>query len=526
MEHAAPTAATTDSAPFGVAEPRANRIWTTILTLVVVIPILAYLIWALPQYGDELSLSLLFFILAVAVVDLIPVPAWGGLQLSLSFPILLGVAMIYPAPIAAFVAVVGSFDPREFRREIPFMRAVWNRCQVGLSFLAGSAVFHRMASLESPWTRVVPAILLASVVAYTVNAVCVAAYTAISRRISVWSVLAKMHGTAPYEFLLSYLGLGLFGAVIARFYVSEGLWSVAVLLAPLIFARQMYFRSRLLADRLAEQNRILADQARKLEELLEKEHHQVDELRELNRMKGEFVAVVSHELRTPVTAVIGYAKTLREPEFAEDPVMRQEFLERMERQGDRLLRLVENLLTASRIESRQLPLSVGRVLFEDLVSEVVEGLAVESDRIKFDVPSDLPVLHTDRQLLGRVVSNLLDNALKYSPEGTPCELRAMAEPDHLMFWVQDHGIGISTGHLSRIFEPFYQVDSSSTRTFRGAGLGLSLVKDLLDHLGGTIEVQSSPGQGSRFTVTLPFRAPDPPLVPSEILEAEDLMASS
>jgi signal transduction histidine kinase len=526
MEHAAPTDTTAATATPGDAEPRANRLGATILTLIVVIPMLAYLSWALPQHSDKLSFSLLFFILAVAVVDLIPVPAWGGLQLSLSFPILLGVAMIYPAPVAAFAAVVGSFDPREFRREIPFLRALWNRCQVGLSFLAGGTVFHRIASLESPWTRVIPAILLTGVVAYTVNTLCVATYTAISRRISVGSVLARMHGTAPYEFLLSYLGLGLFGAVIARFYVSEGLWSVAVLLAPLIFARQMYFRSRLLADRLAEQNRVLADQARKLEELLEKEHHRVDELRELNRMKGEFVAVVSHELRTPVTALIGYAKTLREPEFAEDPAMRQEFLERMERQGERLLRLVENLLTASRIESRQLPVSVGRVLFEDLVSEVVEGLSVESERIKVDVPSDLPVLHTDRQLLGRVVSNLLDNALKYSPEGTPCEFEAHAEADSLVFWVQDHGIGISAGQLSRIFERFYQVDSSSTRTFRGAGLGLSLVKDLLDHLGGTIEVQSSPGQGSRFTVALPFRAPDPPLIPEEILQSEDLMASS
>ena len=81
-------------------------------------------------------------------------------------------------------------------------------------------------------------------------------------------------------------------------------------------------------------------------------------------MKGEFVAVVSHELRTPVTALIGYAKTLRQPEFANDPMMRQEFLERMERQGDRLLRLVENLLTTSKLESDQLKVSVGRVLFD------------------------------------------------------------------------------------------------------------------------------------------------------------------
>ena len=205
------------------------------------------------------------------------------------------------------------------------------------------------------------------------NALSVATHQALFREISVGTVLAKMHGAAPYEFLLSYIGLGLFGAVIARFFVHEGVWSVIVFLGPLVFARQMYFRSRALTDRLAEQNEILADQTRKLQDLLEKEHHTVDELRELNRMKGEFVAVVSHELRTPVTALIGYAKTLRQPEFADDPVMRDEFLERMERQGDRLLRLVENLLTASNLENHQLSVSVGRVLFEDLVREVVEA---------------------------------------------------------------------------------------------------------------------------------------------------------
>ena len=297
------------------------------------------------------------------------------------------------------------------------------------------------------------------------------------------------------------------GAVIAVFYVRVGPWSVVVFLAPLVFARQMYFRSRALTDRLAEQNVVLQTQAERLEQLLEKEHDTVDELRELNRMKGEFVAVVSHELRTPVTALIGYAKTLQQPEFSEDPAMRGEFLERMDRQGDRLLRLVENLLTTAKLESDELTISIGRVLFEDLCREVVEGLASEGSRAVVDVPSDLPVLHSDRQLLGRILSNLLDNALKYSPDGSAVELAAERDGDGVRFWVRDHGIGIDAGQLDRIFDRFYQVDSSSTRRFRGAGLGLSMVKELVEHLGGSIGVESAPGSGSMFTVTLPGRAP-------------------
>jgi len=502
----------------------ASRRARTLYQLAVVIPLALYLLLTLPELRSELfDVSVLYFIVAVAVVDLIPVPGWGGLQLSLSFPLLLGVAIIFDPPVAGAIALLGSMDPREFRREVSPLKALYNRNQMALSVVAGSALFHLVAEADSEWYQLLLGIVFAAMAAYTINASLVAGLESLQRGMAFRQVLVRMHGPAPYEFLLSYIGLGLFGAVIAQFYRSEGFWAVMVFLGPLVFARQMYFRSRALADRLAEQNDVLAQQATKLEGLLEKEHHTVDELRELNRMKGEFVAVVSHELRTPVTALIGYAKTLRQPEFADDPAMRQEFLERMERQGDRLLRLVENLLTASNLENNQLPVSVGRVLFEDLVREVVEGLAGEANRIHVDVPDDLPVLTTDRQLLSRVLQNLVDNALKYSPDGSPCELQARADGhEHIVFWVRDYGIGIQPDEVPRIFERFYQVDSSSTRTFHGTGLGLSLVHDLLEHLGGTIEVLSEPGKGSTFTVKMPVRhertlMPDPAQAPTEAI---------
>ncbi len=473
--------------------------------LAVVLPSIVLLALSLPGQHAAVDETVLFFIATVALVDLIPVPAWGGLQLSLSFPLLLGVAIVFPPPVAMLIAFVGSVDPREFRREVSLLKALYNRSQMAVAVLAGSALFHAVASQDSVWYRLLIGILLAAMAAYAINAGLVAGSEALQRGSTVWQILVRMHGPAPYEFLLSYIGLGLFGAVIAQFYLAEGFWSVVVFLGPLIFARQMYFRSRALADRLAEQNETLAFQARRLEALLEKEHHTVDELRELNRMKGEFVAVVSHELRTPVTALIGYAKTLRQSTFADDKAMRDEFLERMERQGDRLLGLVENLLTASNLENERLQVSTGTVVFEDLVREVVEGVGDDARRIHVDIPADLPVLTTDRQLLSRVLQNLVDNAMKYSPDGSPCELRARCEDDRLVFSVQDHGIGIPEGELPRIFDRFYQVDSSSTRTFRGAGLGLSLVRELVQHLGGAVAVESVVGRGSTFTVTLPTR---------------------
>ena len=488
-------------------ERRRTRAGAGRLELLVSIPVTASLVWGVAQAPrSEPGLSALFFLGCIAVVELIPVPAWQSVSLSLSFPISIAVAMLYSPLVAGGIVWLGSFDLREVRRQIPLMRSLWNRSQIALSIVAGSWIFHVIAAPSDGWWRLLAGALAAAVVAYSINTVLVALHAGLDHGMAVRQVIVKMHGSRPGEFLAAYLGLALLGAAIARFYLTVGEWSVIVFLAPLVFARQMYFKNRFLADRLAEQNELLAEQAARLEELLRKEHQTVDELRELNRMKGDFVAVVSHELRTPVTALIGYAKTLRQPEFANDAAMREEFLERMERQGDRLLSLVENLLTAAKLESEEIQLSVGRVLFEDVVREVLEGLGRDAARIRLDVPDDLPIVHTDRQVLGRVLSNLLDNALKYSPDGSPCGLGAHADDDDLVFWVSDEGIGIDPEQLPRIFDRFYQVDSSSTRRFPGAGLGLSMVSDLLTQLGGTIVVESAPGSGSTFTVRLPVRA--------------------
>src|ERR687888_1197398 len=261
------------------------------------------------------------------------------------------------------------------------------------------------------------------------------------------------------------------------------------------------------ARTLAEQNRKLEEEARRSEELLRKEHHTVSELRRLNLAQGEFVAVASHELRTPLTSIIGYAKTLRQPQFANDSSARDEFLQAIERQGDRLFQLVENLLTSSHVEDHILRLSISTFSFRDLVRDVVEGLGNRRERVLVALPPDLPTVLSDRQYVAQIIQNLLGNALKFSPPETQCELGARWAGGTMTFWVRDHGIGIPEDEIDRIFDRFYQVDSSTPRPYGGIGLGLSLVRNLVKTLGGTISVNSKPKLGSTFNVTLPLVHP-------------------
>jgi signal transduction histidine kinase len=454
--------------------------------------------------------ELLFWLVAVAVVSLLPIPVWGSSQLSFEQPLVLATAVLFGPTVGACVALVGVLDIREFRGEISPLRALSARCQIALpAFLAGAA-FHAAATADSPIHALVPAFLAAAVVDYAANTLLVATSIQIGEQIPLRQVLVRMHGSKAPVFLASYFGLTMLGVPFVLFALAGDLWAVALFLVPVLWARQLYFGNRALADRLSEQNGLLERQARQLEALLEREHRTVEDLQELNRLKSQFVAVASHELRTPLTAIIGFAKTLRHAEFAEDPELRNEFLRTMERQGDRLLQLVENLLVTSRVESEPLAADMRSVQVEELCREVIEGLGPESGRVVVRFPGDLPELHTDRHLLGLVVSNLLDNALKYSPDGSTCEIGALPDGSTLALWVRDHGIGIRPADRDGIFERFRQADSSATRNFRGVGLGLSLVKEILDLLGGTVEVESEPGRGSVFTVRLPI-APDAPI---------------
>ncbi len=230
---------------------------------VVVLAIIGLVIAGIRDFQSEVTWELALWIIVVSIVELLPVPARQGLQLSLSFPLLLAIAILYEPGVAAAAAFVSSFDRRELTREVGVRVALFNRCQIAMSVLVGSTVFHALASINSEAYVLVPAVSLATAADYGVNVVMVGLYMRVTSHVRVRDVLSRLRVGALSEFLLSYLGLGFVGLVISRLHDTLGIGAVFVFVLPLIFARQMFFRT--LA--LEEASKVLKDRERVLRAL-------------------------------------------------------------------------------------------------------------------------------------------------------------------------------------------------------------------------------------------------------------------
>ncbi|MGC4116183.1 MAG: ATP-binding protein [Myxococcales bacterium] len=233
----------------------------------------------------------------------------------------------------------------------------------------------------------------------------------------------------------------------------------------------------------------------------------VTDLRRLEVVRRDFVANASHELRTPIAAVRSAAETLAGP-ARQDPNALARFLGIIERNSERLQRLVDDLLDLSRIESKQqLRPALGPVPLLP-VAERVGALFLEPAqrrrmRLVVEVPGSLPPVLADPRALEQVLANLLDNAVKYASEGGCIRVRGAAAGASVELTVEDDGPGIEAKHLPRLFERFYRVDPSRSRELGGTGLGLSIVKHLAEAMGGRVRVESERGKYSRFVVSLP-----------------------
>ncbi len=251
--------------------------------------------------------------------------------------------------------------------------------------------------------------------------------------------------------------------------------------------------------------------------------HDLTDLKRSERLRADFVANASHELRTPLASLIGFIETLRGP-AREDGAAREHFLAIMAEQSQRMARLVDDLLSLSRIEMNEHRPPTERVALGRLIRTVADLLhqraAAREMTITLDLPDDLTEVLGDPDELAQVFQNLLDNAIKYSRSGTPIEVvarpssRSLPSPragergGTVAVAVHDHGDGIAREHLPRLTERFYRVDAARSRELGGTGLGLAIVKHIVNHHRGALEIDSEPGQGSVFTVYLPVASGD------------------
>jgi signal transduction histidine kinase len=238
------------------------------------------------------------------------------------------------------------------------------------------------------------------------------------------------------------------------------------------------------------------------------------EERALDELKGEFVATVSHELRTPLAAIYGAAQTLRRADIVLTDENRQRLLDVIGTESERLTRIAEQILLANNIDSGRLAIEPEHVDVEQLAVQVVEqvrGVFADREDIQIDLvlPESVSAISGDADRLRQVLLNLLDNAVKYSPDGGRIEVRVEQNASSVRFAVSDEGLGIPHGEQQRIFGKFYRLDPQLTRGVGGTGLGLYICRELVRRMDGRLTVSSTEGGGSTFFVDLP-------VVPAEL----------
>lgn len=227
---------------------------------------------------------------------------------------------------------------------------------------------------------------------------------------------------------------------------------------------------------------------------------------QLEQTRADFLATASHELRTPLAAVYGAVRTLRRPDREVDAELDERLLTMIEQESERLRMIVEQILVASQLDRHELRLDRRECDVDELCESVLESARIHATakhELVLDAPGEHHVVECDPGRLRQVIANLLDNAVKYTPEGGRTELRIRDDPGSVRIEVADQGVGIPQEAQARVFEKFFRVDANMLAGIGGSGLGLYISRELVEQMGGSLRLRSEPGKGSTFTVELP-----------------------
>ncbi len=310
----------------------------------------------------------------------------------------------------------------------------------------------------------------------------------------------------PIVFENELLGVLAIGVKAQTVHLSEAFLRVMGVMAnELAIALSNAMLKADLEDRVRLRTEELAQERDRLAQANEKLSKAIDELRNLDRVKGAFLNAVSHDLRIPLTGIMGYAEFLEDGVGGTLSAEQMDFAQQITQQAERMTGLLNELLDFARMEAGKFKIDPRPMAYSDVLNSAVNtfrpAMAKKNLDVAVELAPDLPLVQADPDRVIQILSNLLSNALKFTPEGGRIRVRAYLEGLMVVTEVSDSGVGIPRKDLPHMFERFYQ--SEAGKKAGGTGLGLSITKSLVEAHGGTIEVSSTPGQGSTFRFTLP-----------------------
>ena len=424
----------------------------------------------LPGLASSQKAELVVWVAITAAVELIPVPLWRGTIISMGFPLLMVVAFLYPPSAAGAAAFLAASDPRELRREVGILRALFNRSTIALSVWAASAVFHGIANLPgSDWYVLIAAAVLAAAVDYLVNFGVVSLVASLHYRTSPVRIIRELRIGRLSEFVVSYLGLAVFGLFLATVFLEVGWYAVPVFVLPLLLARQMFFRSKA----LEEAHRELQDREHVLRALSNRmAEERQDERLQIASFLHDDLAQLLFRLSIQVDVA---RKHLDAGKVDEAEEVLAEIKETKNKTSDRIRALIRDL--------HRSPL--GRAGLAEAIQGFLAEIARESevrfhaDVAEVDVPAPIALLlyHNAREAVM--------NALKHA-EAQNIWIEVEPAGDEVQMVVRDDGLGFDTsapgpeGHF-----------------------GMTMMRERATVARGAFEVKSAPGQGTTITVRFP-----------------------
>lgn len=444
----------------------------TVFRLAVVVPVVSLLgVWMSASGLDyildkEAGLDVLFWAGLIAVIELLPVPAWRSLRMSVALPLFMAVAFLYPPPIAGLVTFVGSSDPREFRGEVSALHTLFNRSQASLAVLAASLVFHGWGGDSLGWLPgLLPIALVAVLADYAVNAGLVSVDGSLMHRVSVRSVLRRLHIGNPLEFAVSYIGLGFLGLMLARLHAVVGGWAVAAFVMPLLLARQMFFRTRALED--------AAKQLRDREVVLRALSNRMAEERQDERMQ---IAGYLHDDLAQLLYRMSLHIDISEKHLGSGEAEKvREELGTIRDTKDRTLKMVRSLikdLHRSPLGRAGLVEAIGSFCI-DLEGDTGMRFLLDLEEVDMPAPIQLLCYQVSREAIMNIVKHAQASTVRVTLRPTDDGARVTIADDGIGFDVE---AGSPEGHF-----------------------GLTMMRERAQISGGSLTIESTPGEGSVVT---------------------------